>query len=82
MDALTGEGISVALAQAAALVDCVVTGRVAEYERRWRSVTRTSRLLTAGLLWTRHRPMLATRIAPAAQALPPVFSGLVNVIAG
>jgi flavin-dependent dehydrogenase len=82
VDALTGEGISVALSQAEALVDCLAMGRPGDYEQRWRAVTRKSRFLTAALLWSRSRPLLASRIVPAAQALPPVFTGLVNQITG
>ncbi len=82
LDALTGEGISVGLAQAEALVACVAAGRPEAYERRWRQVSRTSRLLTAGLLWARHQPALASRIVPAAAALPPIFGFAVHRIAG
>jgi flavin-dependent dehydrogenase len=82
LDALTGEGISVALAQAAALVECMSTGRAADYERAWRRVSRKSRLLTAGLLWSRHSRLLAPRIVPAAQALPRLFTSIVNHVAG
>jgi flavin-dependent dehydrogenase len=81
IDALTGEGIGVALTQAAALVRCLRTGRTEDYERRWRKVTRTSRILTAGLLWARHTPPLATRIVPAAALLPRTFTSLVNHVA-
>jgi flavin-dependent dehydrogenase len=82
LDALTGEGISVGLAQADALVACVADGRPEAYERSWRRVSRTSRLLTAGLLWTRNQPVLAPRIVPVAAALPPVFGFAVGRIAG
>jgi flavin-dependent dehydrogenase len=81
LDALTGEGISVALAQAAALVDCLAAGRLADYEHAWRNVSRKSRLLTMGLLWSRHRPLLAPRIVPAAQRLPRLFTSIVNHVA-
>jgi flavin-dependent dehydrogenase len=82
VDALTGEGLSVGLAQAEALVECVAAGRPEAYERRWRQVSRTSRLLTAGLLWARNQPLLAPRIVPVAAALPPVFGFAVGRIAG
>jgi flavin-dependent dehydrogenase len=81
IDALTGEGISVSLAQAAALVECLQAGRVADYEHAWRRVTRKSRLLTTGLLWSRHSSLLAPRIVPAAQNLPRLFTTIVNHIA-
>jgi flavin-dependent dehydrogenase len=82
LDALTGEGISVALAQAAALAPCLRDGRPGDYERAWRRVSRKSRRLTAGLLWSRQQPVLARRIVPAAQRLPRVFTAIVNQVAG
>jgi flavin-dependent dehydrogenase len=81
IDALTGEGISVGLAQAAALVECLESGRAADYERAWRRVSRKSRLLTAGLLWSRHNSLLGPRIVPAAALLPRVFTSIVNQVA-
>jgi len=82
LDALTGEGISVALAQAAALAQCLRDGRPGDYERAWRRVSRKSRLLTAGLLWSRHQPALGRRIVPTAQRLPGLFTAIVNQVAG
>jgi flavin-dependent dehydrogenase len=81
IDALTGEGISVALAQGAVLARCLRAGRPAAYEREWRRVSRKSRLLTAGLLWSRQQPPLARRIVPAAQRLPGLFTAIVNQVA-
>jgi flavin-dependent dehydrogenase len=78
LDALTGEGIGVALAQAEVLADCVATGRAGDYERAWRRVSRKSRILTSGLLWSRNQPLLAPRIVPAAQWLPRLFTVIVN----
>jgi flavin-dependent dehydrogenase len=80
-DALTGEGIGAALAQAGALAACLAAGRPEDYERAWRRATRKSRLLTSGLLWSRQRPLLAPRIVPAAQHLPRVFTAIVNEVA-
>lgn len=81
IDALTGEGISVGLAQAAALVECLQSGSVAGYEQAWRRVSRKSRLLTAGLLWSRHRSLLAPHIVPAAEHFPRLFTSIVNHVA-
>jgi len=78
LDALTGEGIGVALAQAAVLADCVAAGRVDLYERAWRRVSRKAWILTSGLLWSRHQALLAPRIVPAAQRLPYLFTSIVN----
>lgn len=78
VDALTGEGLSLALAGAAALVRCVREGRPDAYEHAWRTATRRHRALTQALLWTRHQASLAPHIVPVAARLPWIFSGLVN----
>jgi flavin-dependent dehydrogenase len=80
LDALTGEGVGMALAQAAALADCVAAGRAGDYERAWRRVSRKARVLTAGLLWSRHQALLAPRIVPAACRLPGLFAAIVNQV--
>ncbi|MHA3023929.1 NAD(P)/FAD-dependent oxidoreductase [Mycobacterium sp. BMJ-28] len=80
VDALTGEGMGLAFGAAELLVDCVVTGRTADYDRRWRALTRRYRFLTAGLLHaSRFRPVRAT-ITPASAALPGMFSRVVNAL--
>jgi flavin-dependent dehydrogenase len=78
VDALTGEGIAVALRTSAELVDCVRADRPQDYEAAWRRVSWECRLLTAALLWARNRPVLAPRIVPAAAALPGVYRTIVN----
>jgi flavin-dependent dehydrogenase len=78
VDALTGEGISVGLAQARALARCLADGRPADYEHAWRRVSGPAWRLTGGLLWSRNRPLLAPRIVPAAVHLPWLFTTLVN----
>jgi 2-polyprenyl-6-methoxyphenol hydroxylase-like FAD-dependent oxidoreductase len=78
LDALTGEGIGVGLAQTEVLARCLADGRPADYERAWRRVSRPAWRLTAGLLWSRNQPLLAPHIVPAAERLPWLFSALVN----
>jgi flavin-dependent dehydrogenase len=78
VDALTGEGIAVALRTSAELVDCIRADRPQDYEAAWRRVSWECRLLTASLLWARNRPLLAPRIVPAAAALPGVYRTIVN----
>jgi flavin-dependent dehydrogenase len=80
-DALTGEGIGAALAQAEALAQCLAAGRPHDYERAWRRVTRKERLLTSGLLWARRQQLLAPRIVASAAALPGVYTAIVNQVA-
>ncbi|WP_460864394.1 NAD(P)/FAD-dependent oxidoreductase [Rhodococcus aerolatus] len=82
VDALTGEGIAVALASARVLVECLAAGQPERYEDAWRRVTRTPRALTAGLLAARHTPGLGQVVVPAAAALPRVFGAVVDRLAG
>ena len=82
VDALTGEGISLGLAQAEAAVGAVVDGDLPRYERDWVAITRSYRLLTTGLLAAAQLPLLRRAVVPAASALPAVFSGVVNTLAG
>ncbi|MCY0941090.1 MULTISPECIES: NAD(P)/FAD-dependent oxidoreductase [Streptomyces] len=81
VDALTGEGLTLAVTAAGELVRCVREGRPQAYERAWRELSRSYRTLTASLLWARHRPPVARRIVPLAARLPRVFTGAVNLLA-
>jgi hypothetical protein len=81
LDALTGEGVGAALAQASVLAACLAAGRPADYERAWRRVTRTGWALTSGLLWSRNQRWLGQRIVPAAARLPWLFTAIVNQVA-
>ncbi|MFI5616998.1 NAD(P)/FAD-dependent oxidoreductase [Streptomyces sp. NPDC051567] len=81
VDALTGEGLTLAVAAAGELVRCVRAGRPQAYERAWRDLSRTYRALTTSLLWARRQPRLAGRIVPLAARLPRVFTGAVNLLA-
>ena len=78
VDALTGEGISLALAGAAQLVDCLRTGHPDRYDRAWRRTTRRYRLLTGSLLWLRRQPALAGHIVPVAARFPAAFATAVR----
>jgi flavin-dependent dehydrogenase len=81
VDALTGEGIAVALACASALVDCVVADDPGAYERRWLAASRRYRTITYSLLWARRQPLLASRIVPLCARLPRVFGAAVQQLA-
>ncbi|RKT02663.1 flavin-dependent dehydrogenase [Streptomyces sp. 3211.6] len=81
VDALTGEGLTLAVSAAGALVRCVREGRPQEYERAWRDLSRGYRTLTSSLLWARRRAPLAGRIVPLAARMPRVFAGAVNLLA-
>jgi len=80
-DALTGEGISLAVKQAAAAVRAIVDDAPSSYERAWHRATRNYRLLTRGLVLA-STPLAARRaIVPACELLPGVFGRAVNVLA-
>jgi flavin-dependent dehydrogenase len=81
VDALTGEGIAIGIAQARAAVAAIAAGDPQRYERDWRRITWRHDLLTRGLVSaTRHRA-LRTRIVPVACAVPRVFELAVNQLA-
>jgi flavin-dependent dehydrogenase len=80
IDALTGEGISLALAGAEALVGNLRRGAPDGYEAAWRQATRRYRLLTECLVRARQHPALGHRIVPLAERLPSVFTAAVNAL--
>ena len=80
VDALTGEGLGLAFAAARLLVDCVAADRPADYEQQWRRATRRYRFLTAATLHASTSP-LRSLIVPAADRLPRLFTGVVNLLA-
>ena len=81
IDALTGEGIAVAMASARALVDCVVADNPNAYERSWLEATRRYRAITTSLLWARRQPTLAHEIVPLAARMPRVFDVAIQQLA-
>ncbi|GAA3823904.1 NAD(P)/FAD-dependent oxidoreductase [Sphaerisporangium flaviroseum] len=81
VDALTGEGVSLGLLSARALVACLRAGRPEVYERAWRRLSLRHRALTGALLAARRRPATARLIVPAARRLPAVFTATVNALA-
>ena len=81
VDALTGEGISLGLAQARAAVQAVAADTPQAYERSWRRLTWEHTMLTQGLVQVT-RPAWGRRlIVPAAATLPGVFTAVVRRLA-
>ena len=81
VDAVTGEGLGLAFGAAEQLVNCVIADRPADYDRRWRQITRRYRMLTATLLQASGYAPARSRIVPAAVAMPAVFARVVNLLA-
>jgi flavin-dependent dehydrogenase len=81
VDALTGEGIALGLAQARSAVDAVVAGRPQQYEAAYKKLGRRHELLTRALLSSSRVPVVRRQIVPLAARLPRVFAGVVDQLA-
>lgn len=81
VDALTGEGVALAVSQARAAVAAIVAGDPGRYERDWHAITRRSRLLTAVLLGATRAGPVRRALVPTAERLPGAFSAAVNALA-
>ena len=81
VDALTGEGIALGLAQARAAVTCLAADRPGDYERQARRIGLRQEVLTHALLLATGSQVLRRRLVPAAERLPWVFSTAVNQLA-
>lgn len=80
VDALTGEGIRIGIAQARAAVAAIASGQVASYERAWSEVTSDFRLLTGAIVRLAASP--ARRfIVPVSHAAPGIFESAVERLA-
>ena len=80
-DALTGEGVSLAVKQARAAVAAIVDGNPGSYEATWRRITREYRLLTRALVLTTASRAGRRAVVPATAMLPAVFDRAVNTLA-
>lgn len=79
VDAITGEGLSLAFAQAEALVAAVVAGDLAAYAAAHRRLGRVPNTLTRLLLAVERRPALRRRAIRALAAEPALFSLLLAI---
>lgn len=82
VDALTGEGLRIGLAQARAAVAAVAAGRPEQYEGSWRRITWDYRALTTALVAAGSRPRVRRRIVPLAERLPGLYGAIVDRLAG
>lgn len=81
VDALTGEGISLGIAQARAAVAAVAADRPETYECEWRRVTWAASAFTHTLLAAARMPPLRRLIVPLAVRAPRLFTAAVNAAA-
>jgi flavin-dependent dehydrogenase len=80
-DALTGEGVSLAVKQAAAAVNAIAAGEPSSYEAAWYRITREYRLLTRGLVLATAPRAVRPALVPACTVLPGVFRRAVHILA-
>lgn len=81
VDALTGEGLALGLAQARVAVGCLAEGRPDRYDRLARRLGLRHELLTHALLRATAVEPVRRRLVPAAARLPWVFDTAVNQLA-
>lgn len=79
VDAITGEGLSVALHQAQLLAESIAAGDLSIYRRGCRRVDRTARWLTELLLFLQRRPALRRRAFRALEREPDLFDRFLAV---
>ena len=79
LDAITGEGIAVALHQSAALVAALERGRLEDYPTAHRRIGRLPGVMTRAVLSLDRRPRLRRRTLAALAAEPALFSRLLGV---
>jgi len=82
VDALTGEGLRLGFAEAEAAVAAVAADDPGRYERDWRQITRSYRLLTHGLLAAATLGTTRPGIVPVAARWPWAFGRVVDALAG
>jgi flavin-dependent dehydrogenase len=81
LDALTGEGVALGVAQAKAAVAAITAGDPGRYERDWHRVTRQYRLLTLSILAATQLPPVRRLLVPTAERIPGLFAAAVDSLA-
>lgn len=79
VDAITGEGLSVALHQARLLAESIAAGDLSIYRKGCRRVDRTARWLTEMLLFLQRRPRIRRRAFRALERDPSLFDRFLAV---
>lgn len=79
LDAITGEGLAVALHESAALVEAIAAGDLGRYESAHRRINRLPDFMTGLVLALERRPRLRKRAVRALAAEPALFSRLLGI---
>jgi flavin-dependent dehydrogenase len=80
LDPITGEGVSVAIGQARALVRAICAGSLDDYRADHGRIMRMPRLLTNLLLCAEGRPGIRRRLIRVLAASPRLFSRAIDVV--
>jgi flavin-dependent dehydrogenase len=81
VDALTGEGLSLGFASAAAATGALLAGRPEQYESAWRRASRRHRWLTRTVLEVARHSATRRAVVPVAAAWPWAFGKAVEALA-
>jgi flavin-dependent dehydrogenase len=79
LDAITGEGLAVALHESAALVEALLAGDLTLYAAAHRRINRLPNTMTSLMLALERRPRLRHRAVRALAAEPALFSRLLGI---
>ncbi len=82
VDPITGEGLSLAFASAAALVEATAAGNASAYPASWRRIRRQHAVLTRLLLWVADHPTLRHRVVRALHRSPDAFRAFLALNTG
>ena len=82
VDAITGEGLSLAFATAAALVEATAGEDASAYPRQWARVRRQHVALTRLVLWVADHPSLRRRVVRALSRSPDAFRAFLALNTG
>jgi flavin-dependent dehydrogenase len=82
LDAITGEGLSLAFASAAALVDATTAEEVSAYPRAWARLRRQHIAFTRLVLWVADHPWLRRHVVRALSQRPRVFRSFLALNTG
>ncbi len=82
VDAITGEGLTVGIAQAEALSAALAEGRLGAYGKEYRRIVARPNLMTRALLAVEKRPVLRRRLMSALAADPALFARLLEIHVG
>jgi flavin-dependent dehydrogenase len=82
LDAITGEGVSLAFESAAALVEATTGTEVEAYPRAWARIRRRHIAVTRLVLWLADRPALRRQALRALRRSPDAFAALLALNTG